>query len=150
MNDEITRLRDELAQVEARIAALDEECARTDGSTTNPEGEIGGIRSRSRRQKDRIFDRWDRQAQEWRGLARRRDDLTARLRAAEQAPARAAAAATLQDRCRSLRPGDRVWAGYPEPGTVVRVNVKSLTVRTPGGRRERVELGHCAPVGVGA
>jgi len=146
MDDNTMELQAELARVDAALAALAEECARTGGSATNPEGEIGGIRSRSRRQKARLWDRWDRQAGEWQRLTRRRRELATRIKAAEDAPKRAAAADAVEDLCRRLAPGDRVWAGYPEPCTVVRVNARTITVRTPGGRLERAAFCDCGPV----
>lgn len=89
MCTELEILRADLARVETKIAELSAECDRTSGAATNPEGDIGGIRSRSRRQKDQLHSRWDRQSADWRRLVGERDTLRARIRWAEGATGRA-------------------------------------------------------------
>lgn len=144
-DDPAAEIRAQLAAVEAKLAALNLECDRTSGLALNPDNEIGGIRSRSRRQKGRIINRWDRQSADMKRLTEERKVLQARLRAAEAAPLAAKAEEILEARVRGLAPGDLVWCGYPEPCEVIKVNQKSVSVRTPGGRREAVAIGFVAP-----
>lgn len=101
----VEELRAQLARVNARIAALEAETERTSGRALNPDGEIGGMRGRSRRAKGRILDRWDRQAREHVQLVADRAALEAAIREAEGAAGRAAAragaeAAERRDRAR--------------------------------------------------
>lgn len=151
-NHNTDALQRELDMVNAAIERNDKEWVRTSGHALNPAGDIGGIRSRSPRQKGRIVARWDRQAAEGVALMRRKKALETRIAAEKREVAREAQRPVLEAEIErvlrdTLKPGDPVHvSGFPNPGTVVRVNAKSVSVKFPSGYKEAVQFSSVAPV----
>lgn len=145
----VDELREELAAVERRLAEL---AARSDFDPDMDfalKTEIGGIRSESRRTKERRRDRWDREAAETVELARRKADLESRIAARESHIVRreeveAAMAAVMRA---MLKPGDQVRAGdYQATATVTRVNAKTVSFRLPSGFADRLPFTEIRPL----
>lgn len=111
--------------------------------------EIGGIRSESRRTKRLRGERWDQQAAEQAVLLKKKDALTARIRAHESHAARRVqveqtVTAVLRE---MLKPGDLVRAGdYSFLATVTRVNAKTVSFRLPSGMTDRLPFMAIMPV----
>lgn len=145
----LDELRRELAAVERRLAEL---AARSD---FDPDAdfalktEIGGIRSESRRTKERRWARWDREAAETTELLGRKRDLTGRIAARESHQSRREAVeAAVEAVMRAmLKPGDRVLAGdYRDAATVTRVNGKTVSFRLPSGLADRLPFTEIRPL----
>lgn len=141
-------LQEQLDAVNKKLEKHHAEWERTSGHALNPAGEIGGIRSRSRRQKARIWVRWDRQASEGVALVREKKRLEACIAAEAREALRPAAEARIERCLRdTLKKGDRVnVAGFQTTGVVVRVNAKTVSVQFPSGYREAVGWGVIDPV----
>lgn len=79
-------LQDKLADVEARL----EKHYRTSltGAQSNPAGDIGGIRGRSQKRKDQIFNRYSREAAQGVALQAERDRILTQIKIEQEAPAR--------------------------------------------------------------
>lgn len=135
----------QLARVNVRLAALAAEMDRTSGRAINPDGEIGGMRGRSRRAKGQIIARWDRQAAEHRELVAARTTLEGAIRAAD----RRAAAQGQDEQAPAARPSRKVappilnrrgahvemtrgqWmARHPDSRGVMRIHDGTARVRT--------------------
>lgn len=145
MVTELDKLRADLVRVETKIAELSAECERTGGAATNPEGDIGGIRSRSRRQKDRILDRWDQQSRDWRRLTEERYTLRARIRWAEGATGRARAQMAKLLWWDSLAAGDQLW---PDGGPTIAKMNRGSAITTNGTRWTCQEMTGLSPARV--
>lgn len=145
MSAELETLRADLTRVETRIAELSAECDRTSGAATNPEGEIGGIRSRSRRQKDQLTARWDRQSADWRRLVGERDALKARIRWAEGATGRARAELAKLLWWDGLVAGDLLWS---DGGPTIAKKNRGSAITTSGTRWTCQEVTGLSPARV--
>lgn len=139
----VAELRDELAALEARIAAHDAECERTSGHAVNPDNEIGGMRGRSARAKGKLLDRWDRQARETVRLHDQRRRLVARIAWLESAPLRDRLDAGALLWWESLTAGDTITVGNGTR-TIARKSAASVTLET-GTRWTREELTGLSP-----
>lgn len=141
MRKTLQQLQDELAQVEARIARHQIACERWSGFNTNPAGDIGGIRSRSRKQKEQLFNRWTKQANETVYLAGRKAALEREIAAVQEADRRALYADRIAmerlKRWEAIAPGDALDVGGNSPLTVARKSRFSLV--TVGGSRWTIE-----------
>lgn len=116
-------LRAKLARIDQRIAAHDAECERTSGHVVNPDGEIGGMRSRSARAKGKLLDRWDNQARVSVALHDERHILANRIAWIEAQPERDRADAL------ALAGWDALRVGDPNPLTgapITKVNRGSI------------------------
>ena len=122
-------MREQLTRLDERIAAHDAECARTSGHAVNPDNEIGGIRSRSKRSKGRLLDRWDEQARESARLHDQRRTLTARIAWLEAAPIRERVDALVLAAWDALEVGDP-FPRRPDSPTVARRSPYSVTTNT--------------------
>lgn len=128
----------EIADLEAQLATLatkrdrhNAECEHSSGFVTNPAGEIGGIRSRSPKRKQQMFDRWTRQARTATDLFQQYKRIQREIKAKQAYISRRATEAARDEILRLvLRPGDRVSVPWSDDGIVVRVNQKSVTVKT--------------------
>lgn len=128
---EIADLEAQLATIDAKQERHDAECERTSGFRTNPAGDIGGIRSRSKKQKQQLFERWSRQARTTVDLLEQRRRIVRDIEAKKQIiPRKAREAAANEILQLIIRPGDKVSVPWSDSGTVVRVNKKSVTVQT--------------------
>ncbi|MCG3207209.1 MAG: hypothetical protein FOGNACKC_00809 [Anaerolineae bacterium] len=142
----LEQLERELATVNDAIDSLHKKAARTSGFAVNPVGEIGGIRSRSKRQKRKLMEKWDREVAELVGLYRRKRALESEIAALKVAPKREANQRLLDDFLKkTLKVGDMVWCGYPDPKRVVRINQKTVTVQC-SNFLDRVPWSRLAPV----
>lgn len=99
-------LRAALARIDQRIAEHSAECERTSGHAVNPDGEIGGMRSRSARAKGKLLDRWDSQACHALALHDKRRILANRIAWVEAQPERDRADALALATWDSLRVSD--------------------------------------------
>lgn len=127
---------EQLAAVEDKIKKL-ERTALT-GERTNPDLEIGGIRSRSRRQKNRILDRFDREAKEHTALIKERNDLQAQIRYIEAAPQREKRDLLLLAKWDSIKVGDTFQPGN-SPLKIIRKSTWSVTTES-GSRWSTTEV----------
>lgn len=134
--NKVNELHEKLAEVNARIER--HHATQLTGAQTNPDNEIGGIRSRSKRQKERILSRFASDANKAVKLYRERDEIEANLRAAIAEPVRKKADQLQAELVTALKPGDMVWCGFPDPKEVVRVNKNSVSVKVSYGT-ERVD-----------
>lgn len=103
------------------------------GAQMNPAGDIGGIRSRSPKRKQQIFDRYTREANEGVALYKRRDSLKREIARIETQPARDRKALlrdiALYHWWNSLKPGDTIKPGNATL-TIKKKNAKSIVVET--------------------
>lgn len=76
---EYDRLRTELITAERRFRRVSSTLGRTSGSATNPAGDIGGIRSRSAKRKNQIFDAHLRACTEYGPAKARKEALEAAI-----------------------------------------------------------------------
>jgi len=110
------------------------------GSETNPAGDIGGIRSRSQRQKNAIFNRYMREATEGVALATQRDNLQRRITILKDMPERERRAHEIAieklEWWDGLKPGDTFTPGNA-PLVIARKNRKTLI--TASGSRWTIE-----------
>lgn len=137
-----------LAIVDRQLAALDAASGLDPNADFALKTEIGGIRSESRRTKERRLDRWDEQARRYVALMERKRTLEAQLARAQAAPVKVAATARIETVLRAmLRVGDAVMvAGFANAAAVTRLNAKSVSVRFASGHTERVEWSAVRPV----
>ena len=147
----IANLQDRLDRVREKMQANDQQTERYSGHRTNPANDVGGIRSRSRRQKRQLWDKWDRLAKECVDLAAQEAALMREIRALEQEPARIMQEWEVNQYIKhNAKPGMFAHAGfYREPLEIVRVNRKTVTLRTPGGGTERYLFSQVALAGSG-
>jgi|CXWK01.1.fsa_nt_gi hypothetical protein len=148
----IEELKEELAAVDRKLAAAGAKSDFQPDMDFALKTEIGGIRSESRRKKNRRIDRWDREAAETTELVRRKRDLTGRIAAMEEREATAGTRRAQRERhidvlkaC--LKKGDRVEAGdYQAVGTVTRVNVQTVSFIMPSGFADRLPFEDIRPL----
>lgn len=133
MTEEEMRLLDDL---KSKLAKCNEQieqhlASSTSGAAMNPAGDIGGVRSRSRKRRRQIFERYSKEAKEHIELLKRREDLKRRIAYIESSSERERRALqrdiSLYRWWNSLKPGDTI-----EPGNNVLVitkkNAKSVVV----------------------
>ena len=127
-------LRHELAECNAQIEQ--HLASSISGSTMNPAGDIGGIRSRSQKRKQQIFDRYSREARRHVELIEKRDSLKQRIAYIESQPKRDR---TLLQRdialyhwWNNLKSGDTIKPGN-NALLIVKKNTKSVV--TAGGSK---------------
>lgn len=150
----LEQLERELEQVNAALERNAAEGERVSGARLNPAGDIGGIRSRSKKRKRQIAERRDALAAESVRLVRERDRLQTTIANLKAAPGREA----VKERARiswrgilrdKLQKGDEVEV-MPYRGTfrVVRVNKASVTVERGGASdfSERVSYAQIKPL----
>jgi hypothetical protein len=122
-------LEQQLAEVVEQIEKMHKRHEATSGFATNPAGDFGGIRSRSQRTKDRMFDRWSKQADEAIKLYKKRDSIKAQIKYLEEKPAKEAKqlrydllVLTWWDQ---IKPGD-TWAPGNNDLVITKKNAKSI------------------------
>jgi len=81
----------ELDELKKKLSELEQTIERTyarhtSGAEQNPAMDIGGIRSRSKRQKQQLFNRYTREARETGNLVNRRKQLERKIRSLENRP----------------------------------------------------------------
>ena len=142
----VDELQADLARIEQKLQRNRAEYDSVSGERLNPIGEIGGIRSRSKKRKRQIADKRLRVAKEYVELITERQQLQREIKAAQQRPVHEKAQATIEQVLRDkLRPGDRVETQYGE-ATVIRCNAKSVTIETGSGFRDRLGWNQLRPV----
>lgn len=136
----VDELREQLEAAEEKLRELDRK--QLSGADINPGMEIGGIRSRSKRQKGRIIDRLTREAHEYAKLKKHVENLRRQLKIEEERPAR-------EEKRRienikwamkwiNIKPGDKILVGASHI-TVKKKNKKSITA-TSGTNWSRFEI----------
>ena len=128
--DTITLLQTRLADVESKLVKHYQECERTSGFVTNPAGDIGGIRSRSRKVKGQVFDRWTKQAHEGVELEKKKKLLLNQIAWVTAAPLREKRDINLLIAWDNLDPGMEFRPGN-DALKIIRKNKYSIT--TTGG-----------------
>lgn len=121
---------DKLSEVEAKITAY-HRTVKT-GVDINPAGDIGGIRSRSAKAKERIFDRYSRDAATAVALYNERDRIKAKIAFIEEAPEREKRDIAKLLFWDNIKAGDTFQPGN-YPIRIIRKNAWSIT--TEGGTR---------------
>ena len=143
MDTLIDQLRFELATLDERIAAHVAACERTSGHAVNPDNEIGGMRNRSARAKEKSLDRWDSQAREPARLHGQRRTLVARIVWLEAAPIRDRRDAATLAWWDGLEAGSKIVIGNG-PLAIARKSDASVTLET-GTRWAREEITGLSP-----
>lgn len=123
-----------LARIEKRIRELEaKEEAQWNGLAHYfPIGTGYGRRPGWQKRFDRSIDR----ATKLTDLYRERDHLRSVIRGAERATRYAEARRSIEERLRSCKPGDKLLDAIYGVVTVVRVNRKTITIRTESGYQE--------------
>jgi len=128
----IDKLKQRLARIEARIKVLEEQWEQTDYLKSYFPLDTGGRRPGWEKRLDRSF----KLAKELSRLYRERDNLLDAIRGVERAAKEAEARRHIEKMLRACKPGDELIDAIYGRVTVVRVNKKTITVRTPSGYQE--------------
>ena len=131
---ELEQLRARLADAEAAISR--HHARQLSGFDTNPAADLGGIRSRSQKAKDRIFDRFSRESKRAIRLYRERDAIAARI--AWISSGRRAAFEREQQARAAARPPKRPRPATPRP----RPAKSSMSVESLAAYNARAEAIH--------
>ena len=128
--DTLEILQQKLIEINHTLEVFYAECQRTDGFHINPAGDIGGIRSRSRKVKGQMFDRWTKQAHEGVELEKKKKLLLNQIAWVTAAPLREKRDINLLIAWDNLEPGMEFRPGN-DALKIIRKNKYSIT--TTGG-----------------
>lgn len=143
MQQTVEEMKERLAKIEKRIEELEKKWRQTDYLADDfPLGAGFGRRRGWQKRFDRSFDL----AKELLRLKRERDSLRTAILNAERAALLAEARKNIEEKLRQCKPGDEVIDEIYGRVTVVRVNRKTITIRTTGGYQEARPFDYLVPI----